>query len=216
MILKVVFIGKCWINILAISVFRASRISPVEFPGGNLFNRVNTISTSNNSLSYFFIFHLIPPAGLWYVFWLTGLISSPSCYPVKIFCPGELLPKKPLTGNIFSVIFRNMSNYQDKKIEKFADMFKALSNPNRLKIFLNLISCCRPGTITAIKDKTDPERCACVGELGQELGIVPSTISHHIKELRQAGLIRMERRGQKIECSIDPETIAALQSFFSQ
>ena len=121
-----------------------------------------------------------------------------------------------MTDHIFIVIFRNMSNYQDKKIEKFADMFKALSNPNRLKIFLNLISCCRPGTITTIKDKTDPERCACVGELGQELGIAPSTISHHIKELRQAGLIRMERRGQKIECSIDPETIPALQSFFSQ
>ncbi|MCK5418049.1 MAG: helix-turn-helix transcriptional regulator, partial [Desulfobacterales bacterium] len=46
------------------------------------------------------------------------------------------------------------------------------------------------------------------------LGIVASTISHHIKELRQAGLIRMERRGQKMECWIDPETIAALQGFF--
>lgn len=109
-----------------------------------------------------------------------------------------------------------MSNYQDKKIEQFAEMFKALSNPNRLRIFLRLVSCCQPGTITTIKDKIDAEGCACVGELGQDLAIVPSTISHHIKELRQAGLIRIERRGQKIECSVDPETIAALQSFFSQ
>ena len=107
-----------------------------------------------------------------------------------------------------------MSNYRDKEIEKFADIFKALSNPNRLKIFLRLISCCQPGTITSIDSNMEAEGCACVGELGQDLGIVPSTISHHIKELRQAGLIRMERRGQKIECWVDPATVAALKDFF--
>jgi ArsR family transcriptional regulator len=68
--------------------------------------------------------------------------------------------------------------------------------------------------VTDISSTPEPENCACVGELGQDLGIVASTISHHIKELRQAGLIRMERRGQKMECWIDPETIAALQGFF--
>ena len=109
-----------------------------------------------------------------------------------------------------------MSNYQDYKIKHFAEVFKALSNPNRLKIFLRLLSCCRPGTLTTIDDNLESEACACVGELGRDMGIVPSTISHHIKELRQAGLIRMERRGQKIACWIDPETVAALQGFFGQ
>ena len=109
-----------------------------------------------------------------------------------------------------------MSNFRDKNIEKFSEMFKALSNPNRLKIFLRLISCCSPKVVTDITRNPEPENCACVGELGQDLGIVASTISHHIKELRQAGLIRMERRGQKIECWIDPHTIEALQSFFSK
>jgi ArsR family transcriptional regulator len=47
------------------------------------------------------------------------------------------------------------------------------------------------------------------------MGIVPSTISHHLKELRQAGLIKMERRGQKIECWIDPETVTAMKAFFA-
>lgn len=108
-----------------------------------------------------------------------------------------------------------MSNYREKNIAKFADMFKALSNPNRLKIFLRLISCCQPGTTADIGENLESEGCACVGELGQDLGIVPSTISHHIKELRQAGLIKMERRGQKIECWIDPKTVEALQGFFS-
>jgi len=114
-----------------------------------------------------------------------------------------------------SIIFRYMSNSRDENINKFAEMFKALSNPNRLKIFLRLASCCRPGTVTSINPSTGMPGCACVGELGEDLGIVPSTISHHIKELRQAGLIRMERRGQKIECFIDPETLTALREFFT-
>ena len=105
-----------------------------------------------------------------------------------------------------------MSNFQDKDVVKFAEIFKALSNPNRLRIFLRLVSCCRPGTITSL---TEPEGSAYVGQLGQDLGIVPSTVSHHIKELRRAGLIRMERRGQKIECWIDPATVSALRDFFS-
>ncbi|MBT8372326.1 MAG: helix-turn-helix domain-containing protein [Deltaproteobacteria bacterium] len=108
-----------------------------------------------------------------------------------------------------------MSNNRDKNIEKFAEMFKALSNPNRLKIFLRLCSCCQPGTLTSINPSTELEGCACVGELGQDLGIVASTISHHIKELKQAGLIRMERRGQKIECWVDPATLSTLQEFFT-
>ncbi|MBW2624076.1 MAG: winged helix-turn-helix transcriptional regulator, partial [Deltaproteobacteria bacterium] len=103
-----------------------------------------------------------------------------------------------------------MSNIREdniEKIEKFADMFKALSNPNRLKIFLRLISCCPPRTLTEIRQGVEPEGCACVGDLGQDLGIVASTISHHIKELKRAGLIRMERNGQKMECSIEPDTL---------
>ena len=108
-----------------------------------------------------------------------------------------------------------MSNYLENNIEKFAEIFKALSNPNRLKIFIRLSSCCQPGTVTSINPNTGMVGCACVGELGRDLKIVPSTISHHIKELRRAGLIKMERRGQKIECFINPETLTALREFFT-
>jgi ArsR family transcriptional regulator len=108
-----------------------------------------------------------------------------------------------------------MSNNLDKNTEELAEMFKALSNPNRLKIFMRLTSCCLPGTFTSINPGTGEAGCACVGELGKDLEIAPSTVSHHIKELRRAGLIRMERRGQKMECWIEPETLKALKNFFS-
>ncbi len=104
-----------------------------------------------------------------------------------------------------------MSNITNIQLDRFAEVFKALSNPNRLKIFQRLASCCRPGTISTI----DACETACVGELGRELDIVPSTVSHHIKELRQAGLIRTRRRGQKIECWIDPGVVEQLKKFFS-
>jgi ArsR family transcriptional regulator len=53
-----------------------------------------------------------------------------------------------------------------------------------------------------------------VGALGGDLDIAPSTVSHHVKELQQAGLIRMERRGQRVECWVDPETLGGLAAFF--
>jgi ArsR family transcriptional regulator len=110
-----------------------------------------------------------------------------------------------------------MSNIQEAQIAEYAEKFKALSNPNRLKIFLRLVSeCC----ISISEDELEGEvkksqGCACVGDIGKFLGIVPSTISHHLKELRQAGLIKMERRGQRMECWIDPETVTTMKAFFA-
>ena len=103
-----------------------------------------------------------------------------------------------------------MSNNKNAKTDEFAEIFKALSNPNRLKIFLRLASCCKPGTVGYYDD----ENTATIGELSAEVNVVKSTVSHHIKELRRVGLIRTERRGQKIACWVDPDMVAALKNFF--
>ena len=95
-------------------------------------------------------------------------------------------------------------------MEDYAAMFKALSNPHRLKIFMRLSSCCVPGTVF----EAEAAATACVGDLGQNLGLCPSTVSHHIKELHHAGLIRMERRGQKTDCWVDPDVLNTLSHFF--
>ncbi len=100
----------------------------------------------------------------------------------------------------------HMSNHAAQEILRFAEMFKALSNPNRLEIFLRLIACCPPGTSCC----SEVEARRYVGELGQELGITLSTVSHHIKELRHAGLIRVERRGRNIECWVDEHAVRGM------
>jgi ArsR family transcriptional regulator len=110
-------------------------------------------------------------------------------------------------------IIRYMSNYQKENVERFAEIFKALSNPNRLRIFLTLVSCCEPGIVHTIEAEAGK---AYVGELAKDLAIGSSTVSHHIKELHRAGLIHMERKGQNVECWIDADVVRDLATFFSQ
>ena len=105
-----------------------------------------------------------------------------------------------------------MSNTRIDQFDNLAAVFKALSNPNRLKIFVNLASCCTPGT-TWEGDEGGMRRC--VGELGEQLSISPSTVSHHLKALRDAGLIVMQRRGQSVECWVDPQVLRAMAEFFN-
>lgn len=107
-------------------------------------------------------------------------------------------------------IFRFMSNNRSN-IPDISSAFKALSNPNRLKIFMRLLACCPPGTSCDM----DKAQKFCVGDLGNELDIAASTLSHHIKELNQAGLVQLERRGQNIECCVVPERVDALRQFFT-
>lgn len=103
-----------------------------------------------------------------------------------------------------------MSNYRTKQIAELAQMFSALSNANRLQLLLRLIDCCAPG----VSCGTDSELRACIGELSKGMGLAASTVSHHVKELKQAGLIRVQRNGQKTECSVDPKSMARLTKFF--
>ena len=104
-----------------------------------------------------------------------------------------------------------MSNYREDEFQRLSRVFKALSNPNRLRIFMRLASCCAPGTVC--EDPSD--MCRYVGELVDELSVSAPTVSHHLKELRDAGLIQSRRSGQNIQCWVDPEVLRALSEFFS-
>lgn len=104
-----------------------------------------------------------------------------------------------------------MSKYLNNDFERCSRIFKALSNPNRVKIFSRLAACCPPGKKFDFPD----ENSVCVGDLGKDLCIAPSTVSHHIKELNGAGLIIMERSGQKIKCWVDETVVKEIKEFFN-
>ena len=98
-----------------------------------------------------------------------------------------------------------------------ASAFKALGDPTRLRIFEFLCSCCCP---VAMDDTGDVARAdgptagdVCCRITGAEK--ITSTISFHLKELRQAGLITMERRGKNMVCGVNPETLATLRTYLN-
>ena len=104
-----------------------------------------------------------------------------------------------------------MSNYRNIDVQQLALAFKALAHPNRLKIYLQLLDCCIPGTACSVDEV---QKC-CAGDLGTNLEVAPSTLSHHIKELHQAGLVQMSRRGQHIDYWVDPDAHEIMRRFFA-
>ena len=99
-----------------------------------------------------------------------------------------------------------------------AAMFKALGDPTRLRIFQFLRTCCCPvaveetGAVRPVEGPTVGEVCCSV--TGEER--ITSTVSHHLKELRLAGLITMERRGKNIICGVNRDAVARLAEFLGE
>lgn len=96
--------------------------------------------------------------------------------------------------------------------------FKALGDPTRLRIFEFLCACCCPVVVEETGD-VRPVLGPTVGEVCcQVLGTdkIPSSVSFHLKELRLAGLITMERRGKNMICGVHKETVAQLAAYLTQ
>lgn len=83
-----------------------------------------------------------------------------------------------------------------EQAEDAAAAFRALADPIRLRL-LSLIASADGG-----------EACSC--NLEEPVGKSQPTVSHHLSVLAEAGLIRKEKRGRWVFCSVIPERLAAL------
>jgi ArsR family transcriptional regulator len=88
------------------------------------------------------------------------------------------------------------------ELSNCAKIFKALSSKERLKIFLMIYKGCCP--TAASVDKAFSKACSC-------MDISRSTISHHFKELQNAGLINCEREGRTFSCKINKEVVKSIK-----
>jgi len=77
-------------------------------------------------------------------------------------------------------------------------LFKAMADPVRLRL-LSLIASHAGGE-------------ACVCDLTDAFELTAPTISHHLKVLREAGLITGERRGTWVYYRVHPEVLARLSA----
>jgi ArsR family transcriptional regulator len=76
-----------------------------------------------------------------------------------------------------------------------AATFKALGDPVRLRLF-SLVASAEGGE-------------ACVCDIS-DVGVSQPTVSHHLKKLREAGLLTSERRGTWVYYRVAPSVVAAM------
>ena len=115
---------------------------------------------------------------------------------------------------LITYILVELSDHRAMNDSELVEVFAALAAEPRLKL-LRLVH----GKALRCGDPSRcdiSERCCNVSELAETLGLTLATTSHHLKELRRAGLIRTERRGRFIFCSIQPEMMYRLAELFGQ
>jgi ArsR family transcriptional regulator, arsenate/arsenite/antimonite-responsive transcriptional repressor len=112
------------------------------------------------------------------------MLSTPSEMPMPITVPAAALTP---------VVRGPLETAQANTV---APMFKALGDPVRLRL-LSMIASAGGGEV-------------CVCDLTGEFTLTGPTISHHLKVLRQAGLVDSDRRGTWVYYRLVPAALAVL------
>lgn len=85
------------------------------------------------------------------------------------------------------------------QLVRFADMLSAMGTEPRLRIVRLLLAAHPLGMV--------------VGEIGTELGIPNSTLSHHLDKLKHEGLVTVRREGVFLRCTANHEVLQELLAF---
>jgi ArsR family transcriptional regulator len=86
----------------------------------------------------------------------------------------------------------------EQQAADLARMFKAIADPVRLRL------------LSLIASHADGEACVC--DLTGAFDLTGPTISHHLKVLREAGLIDGERRGTWVYYRVQPAVLGQLSA----
>jgi DNA-binding transcriptional ArsR family regulator len=92
-----------------------------------------------------------------------------------------------------------MSKATTEQITRYADMLSAMGTEPRLRIMQLLLSAHPEGMV--------------VGEIGSELTIPNSTLSHHLDKLKNEGLVTVRREGTFLWYSANAQALEELLGF---
>lgn len=95
----------------------------------------------------------------------------------------------------------NMNSYNKmtKDEERLQKYLQVLADENRYRIILHLMA---------------GEECVCV--LADKLGLEQTLVSHHLRTLREAGLIRDRKVGRWIHCSLNRKTFEEMEKLYQK
>lgn len=109
------------------------------------------------------------------------------------------------------------------KLSNYSRIFKALSNEQRLKIFMMIYKQCCSAEGADKKPEFKIKEGSCCPAIGtlrkaftkvcECMSLSRSTISHHFKELQNAGLITCQREGQTFRCRVNEEAVNVIKDF---
>jgi ArsR family transcriptional regulator len=86
-------------------------------------------------------------------------------------------------------------------------IFKSLSDPNRIKI-LELIA----------KKSCDKDACdmgMCLNDFAKSLKLTLPTVSHHVKELVNADILKTTKKGKYVYCEINKNAFKDVDEFLN-
>src|SRR5215470_7952383 len=86
-----------------------------------------------------------------------------------------------------------------EQITRYADMFAAMGTESRLRIMQLLLTAHPEGLV--------------VGDIGSELDIPNSTLSHHLEKLKAENLVRIRREGTFLWYSANTEALQEILGF---
>ena len=87
------------------------------------------------------------------------------------------------------------------EIAELAEMFKALSDPTRLRLVSLLV---------------EHNGALCVNALADNLGVSQSAVSQHLRILRQAGLVKGDRRGYYVHYLLNQDKLEQYKTKLSE